>query len=109
MPQLATVVSKKVEYEIQPISQSELYIFHRLEKEIESLSTQRDQLKTELVARLDAKATVQPGDLSAHVQRFPQRHPAWKQAGIRKLGEAWAARVLAATEPVTVVKLVVEG
>jgi len=79
-------------------------VFAQLEAKVESL-------ESAIKARLEAGAAVQPGVHVAQLKTSSRRNVAWKDVVMRlaerlKLnGEAYYARVLAATKPSTTVSL----
>lgn len=97
-----------------PITQLELEIFLSLRNRLAQLQTQVDAEEAALRGRLVSGATVETGVHVAELKENFRRSVAWKDVTIRLAerlkmdGEAYCARVLAATKPTRTVSLVVK-
>lgn len=97
----------------EPITQLELEIYLSLRNRLTQLQSQVDAEEVALRGRLEAGATVEPGVHVAELKESFRRNVAWKAVTVRlaerlKLdGEAYCARVLAATKPTRTVSLAV--
>lgn len=95
------------------ISQTELAEFVGAQKTLEKLEAHVGQLEASLLARFRAGAAVEDGERTAEVKENFRRSVAWKDVVVRLAerlkmdGEAYCARVLAATKPTKTVSLVV--
>jgi hypothetical protein len=98
----------------ESVTQLEIELFISLRNRLQQLETQFAASEAALKSRLEAGATVDPGIHVAELKENFRRHVAWKDVVIRlaerlKLnGEAYCAKVLAATKPSRTVSLVVE-
>jgi hypothetical protein len=99
---------------VEPITQLELELFLSLRNRLKQLESQVASEEAALKARLESGATVHPGVHVAELKENLRRNVAWKAVVIRlaerlKLnGEAYCAKVLAATKPSRTVSLVVK-
>jgi len=95
------------------ISQGELAELIEARNVAAQLHTQIEQMESGIQARLEAGALVQPGIRVASLKKNSRRTVAWKDVAIRLAerlnlnGDAYCARVLAATKPTASVSLVV--
>ena len=93
------------------ISQTELKLLLSLRGRLSQLESQIATAEESLKARLEAGASVEPGDHSAELKQHSRRNVSWKVVAARlarrlKLdGEAYCERVLAATRPTKTVSL----
>ena len=98
----------------EPITQLELELFLSLRNRLKNLEQQVTAEEKTLKMRLEAGASVDPGVHVAELKESFRRNVSWKDVVIRlaerlKLnGEAYCAKVLAATKPSRTVSLVVE-
>jgi len=98
---------------VEPITQLELELFLSLCNRLKQLESQVVTEEAALKARLESGATVDPGVHVAELKESFRRNVSWKDVVIRlanrlKLnGEAYCAKVLAATKPSRTVSLVV--
>ena len=93
---------------MQKITQRTLLNYATLTNQIESLSAKAATMKADLIDALKKGAKVQPGARIARVNAEERRSVSWKEVVIRELGKVYAGRVLSATKPFTVFKLVVK-
>ena len=95
----------------EPITQLELEMLISLRNRVAQLQAQLDTEEETLKARIASGATVEPGVHVAELKDNFRRNVSWKAVVIRlaerlKLdGEAYCARVLAATKPTKTVSL----
>ncbi len=98
---------------VEPITQLELELFLSLRNRLQQLEAQFAASEAALKSRLEAGATVDPGVHVAELKESFRRNVSWKDVVIRlaerlKLnGEAYCAKVLAATKRSRTVSLVV--
>jgi hypothetical protein len=96
-----------------PITQLELEMFLSLRDRLEKLAEQVASAEASLQTRLETGSAVEPGAHTAELKSHSRRNVSWKDvvtrlAGRFKLdGEAYCARVLAATRPTRTVSVVV--
>ncbi len=93
---------------MKKITQKTLAHYATLTNQIEALNKEVGQMKADLIDALNDGAKVQPGDRVAEVQTHERRSVSWKDVVVRELGKVYATRVLAATKPFNVFKLVVK-
>lgn len=95
------------------ISQAELVELIEARNVAAQLQKQIEQMESGVQARLEAGASVEPGVHVASLKESSRRTVAWKDVAIRLAerlkidGEAYCARVLAATKPTRTVSLIV--
>lgn len=93
------------------ISQLEIELLLSLRGRLAQLESEIGKAEESIRSRLQAGATVEPGDHIAELKTNSRRNVAWKDVAKRlairlKLdGEAYCARVLAATRPTKTVSL----
>ena len=84
----------------QLVTQFELARARKLERQIEALTAEFEDLRCHLFEALDEGAEVEDGPLTARIEtRAGRRSVPWKQVVVRLKGEGYASRVLAATKP----------
>jgi hypothetical protein len=99
---------------VESISQLELEFFLSLRNRLRQVEEQVEAAEADLKARLEAGANVVPGVHVAELKENFRRSVSWKDVVVRlaerlKLnGEAYCAKVLAATKPTRTVSLVVD-
>jgi hypothetical protein len=99
---------------VEPITQLELELFLSLRNRLNQLEAQFAASEATLKSRLEAGATVDPGVHVIQLKESFRRNVSWKDVVIRSAerlklnGEAYCAKVLAATKPSRTVSLVVE-
>lgn len=103
-----TTTTKTEDERMKKITQKTLAHYATLTNQIEALNKEAGQMKADLIDALNDGAKVQPGDRVAEVQTHERRSVSWKEVVIRELGKVYATRVLAATKPFNVFKLVVK-
>ncbi|MGH9735978.1 MAG: hypothetical protein ACRD8A_15465 [Candidatus Acidiferrales bacterium] len=97
----------------EAISQTELALYLSLRSRLQEIKLQTEEQEQAFAARLESGAGVEPGAHKAELKESFRRSVAWKSVTIRladrlKLdGEAYCARVLAATKPDRSVSLLV--
>jgi hypothetical protein len=91
------------------ITQDRLTHFLALQQRIEALEVERNQIETELRSSLDTGAAVEPGIFRAYLKTTERRNVSWKEVVERQLGKSYAKRVLAATKPDPITRLIVEA
>jgi hypothetical protein len=95
----------------QQITQLELQLFLSLQGRLAQLETEIEGVDKDFKARLQAGASIEPGAHVAELKEHFRRNVSWKDVVIRlanrlKLnGEAYCAKVLAATKPTRTVSL----
>jgi hypothetical protein len=98
----------------QQISQIELRLLLSLQGRLAQLESEIDKAEEDLKARLQAGASVEPGDHFAELKTNSRRNVSWKDVAKRlairlKLdGERYCERVIAATRPTKTVSLEVQ-
>ena len=96
--------------QLQPlITQAELADITTLRQQLDEVKARLTEAEASVKEALAADTPVQPGLLKATLKTIQRRTVAWKDVVTRKLGEAYANRVLAATKPTTYVRLIVEA
>jgi len=93
---------------MKKITQKTLSHYTSLTNQIEALSAEAAQMKADLIDALKKGVKVQPGERIARVNSEERRSVSWKEIVIRELGKVYAGRILAATKPSLVFKLVVK-
>jgi hypothetical protein len=99
---------------VESISQLELEFFLSLRNRLRQVEKQVEAAEADLKARLEAGANVDPGVHVAELKENFRRSVSWKDVVVRlaerlKLnGEAYCAKVLAATKPTRSISVVVE-
>jgi hypothetical protein len=90
---------------VEPISQLRLELVLSLRNRVRQVQVELEKQETELRNLIEAGAPIEPGEHTAIVKENLRRNVSWKDVTIRladrlKLdGEAYCARVLAATKP----------
>ncbi len=108
------VVSTQPVPAVESVSQLELEFFLSLRNRLRQVEEQVEAAESDLKARLEAGATVETGVHVAELKENFRRSVSWKDVVVRlaerlKLnGEAYCAKVLAATKPTRSVSVVVE-
>jgi hypothetical protein len=89
----------------ETISQQELTLLLSLRKRERQLTDEIKAAEESLLARLQSGSTVESGTLQAEIKVTERRNVSWKSVVVKKLGAAFATRVLAATRPDTYTSL----
>ncbi len=89
----------------ETISQQELTLLLSLRKRERQLSDEIEAAEESLLGRLQSGATVEHGTLQAEIKVTERRNVSWKGVVEKRLGAAFAKRVLAATRPDTYTSL----
>lgn len=98
---------------VEVISQTELALYLSLRSRLQQIKAQVEEQERGFAARLESGAGVEPGLHHAELKENLRRNVSWKTVAVRladrlKLdGEAYCARVLAATRPDRSVSLLV--
>jgi hypothetical protein len=87
------------------IGQQELALLCSLYKRERQLAADIEAAEESLLARLQSGSTVEAGTFQAEIKVTERRNVSWKGVVIKKLGAAFAKRVLAATRPDTYTSL----
>lgn len=94
--------------QLQPlITQAELAYITTLRQQLDEVKARLTEAEASVKEALAADTPVQPGLLKAALKVVQRRTVAWKDVVVRKLGEAYAKRVLAATKPTASTQLVI--
>lgn len=93
---------------MKKITQKTLAHYATLTNQIETLNKEAGQMKSDLIDAINGGAKVETGERIAEVKTSERRSVSWKEVVIRELGKVYATRVLAATKPFNVFKLVVK-
>src|SRR5580658_6162869 len=93
--------------EVEPITQDQLAQIITLRQQVETLQLELGEAQADVQSALETGASVEPGLSRASLKTTERRSVAWKGVCERELGEAYCARVLAATRPDTFTHLVV--
>jgi hypothetical protein len=105
------VVPAQLSPKTETISQTELTLLLSLRGRLHQLESQVETAEQSIKQRLEQGAAVEPGDHTAKIETSYRRNVSWKSVAERladrfKLnGEAFVARVLAATRPTPAISL----
>jgi hypothetical protein len=91
----------------EKISQQELTLLLSLRKRERQFADEIKAAEESLLARLQSGSTVESGTLQAEIKVTERRNVSWKSVVEKKLGAAFAKRVLAATRPDTYTSLAI--
>lgn len=83
----------------ETISQSEIHLLLSLRKQADKLADDIANAEKSILTRLETGSAVESGLLNAAIKITERRNVSWKSVVERKLGAAFAKRVLAATRP----------
>ena len=89
------------------VTQFDLTRFVSLKNQIDALKKEQGELEQQLTTALTKQAHIEPGTYTARLKTYDRRSVPWKNVVIRLQGEAYAKRVLSATKPTAITKLVV--
>ena len=103
------VVPPQAVQPIKAILQGDLAYILELRRSISDLEERLEAAETAVRNQLEAGAPVEAGLFRALLKTSERRNVSWKAVVERELGEAYAIRVLAATKPDSVTRLVVEA
>ena len=92
----------------QTITQFYLARYETLSAQLKALKEEHLELEQQLIAQLSSGIQVESGARSACLKSYDRRSVSWKAVVIRLRDEAYIKRVLAATKPTRVIKLVVK-
>ncbi len=107
-PNLQVVPFPQPGEQLQPlITQAELAYITTLRQQLDEVKSRLSEAEARVKDALAADTPVQPGLLRATLKTIERRTVAWKDVVVRKLGEAYANRVLAATKPTPSTRLIV--
>jgi hypothetical protein len=91
------------------ISQTVLTRFVALRRQIATLQQELDAQESQLQMAIESGAQVELGIFRAYLKTTERRNVSWRGVVERELGEAYAARVLAATKPDPSTSLIVSA
>jgi hypothetical protein len=96
----------------EPITQQELTTFLSLRGRLSQLESQVEEAEQSIKSRLEAGATLEPGDHVAELKESFRRNVAWKEVAVRlanKLyygkGAGYVAGILHRTKPVRAISV----
>lgn len=100
------------EARVQPlpqITQAALSYVATLRQQLDETKAKLTEAEASVKEALAQGVPVQHGTLKAVLKVVERRTVAWKEVVVRKLGEAYAKRVLAATRPTKFTRLIVSA